>query len=184
MGLHIDVRDVTSVLLADGWHDVEPGTFTLDAYEFADTTPDEYANATDDRPLLHGGGAAGVCATGFEFAVRDGSEKRRGGSLIAGPLTAVLAVQRSGDGKETPMQKAAKALRGTVVIDGPVERVEFTARQKDYRMWRTGGDWHVSLRDGTGDDRVYERYYGDSSDVIRCVIGCILGDIKTGGGPR
>jgi hypothetical protein len=91
MSLAIDVDTVTGVLLADGWHDVADASFNLDSYEFmwsgshskrvADLAPDR------DPLVLHGGGQVGVCATGFEFRDPDGS-------LICGPLTAILAVRR------------------------------------------------------------------------------------------
>jgi hypothetical protein len=76
MSLLIDVRKITAVLLADGWHNVTPGTFNLDSFEFG---------VGDD--CIHYGGNGGVCSTGFEF-------KDDNGDLIAGPLTAVLAVRR------------------------------------------------------------------------------------------
>lgn len=77
MSLLIDVETVTAVLLADGWHDVIPGTFYLDAYEFV---------SSDQSETLHRGGQSGVSATGFSFS--DGLR-----TTISGPLTAVLAVR-------------------------------------------------------------------------------------------
>ncbi len=74
MSLAIDVDDVTSVLLADGWHKVPNKSFNLDSFEFL------WAG-----DLIYGGGGSGVCATGFSFESEDGT--------ISGPLTAVLAVK-------------------------------------------------------------------------------------------
>jgi hypothetical protein len=80
VSLRIDTDAVTAVLLADGWVGVEPGSFTLDSYEYMD-------GSSDDALVLHGGGQSGVCATGFAFtdAVND--------DRYYGPLTAVLAVK-------------------------------------------------------------------------------------------
>lgn len=81
MSLAIDVEKVTHVLLSDGWHLVEPKTFTLDAYEFL-----EYPDDPDgDGFLLLGGGQSGMCATGFAF--------REGEFRVSGPLTALIAVR-------------------------------------------------------------------------------------------
>ncbi|MFD9151723.1 hypothetical protein [Streptomyces diastaticus] len=82
MSLHIDVRNVTGVLLADGWHEVSTGSLQFDAYEYANTTSEEYSNA-EHEPILWGGGG-----TGFQFVDRDGS-------LVAGPMSAILATRRS-----------------------------------------------------------------------------------------
>ena len=85
MSLSIDPDKVTSVLLADGWHDVGEGAaFDLDAYEFVERDEDEDGEAT--RTVLHGGGQNGICATGFRFIDVNGE-------TIAGPLTSVLAVR-------------------------------------------------------------------------------------------
>lgn len=88
MSLAIDVDAVSDVLLADGWHAVANSSFTLDSYEFLWYSTDE-AKRTDDPMLLHGGGNSGVCATGFSFTDEDGS-------VVSGPLTAVLAVKTYG----------------------------------------------------------------------------------------
>lgn len=75
MSLYIDVDKVTEVLLADGWHAVEDGSFDLDSYEYH-----------HGDHMLHGGGNYGVCATGFTFRNADGHS-------MFGPLTAILAVK-------------------------------------------------------------------------------------------
>ena len=74
MSLSIDVNRVEKVLLADGWHHVAEQSFDLDAYEFV-----------DEGVTVHGGGATGITATGYVFRTQKGA-------VIAGPLTAVLAV--------------------------------------------------------------------------------------------
>lgn len=78
MSLKIDVDDVTSVLLADGWHTVTDQSFTLDSYEFV------WQGALQ----LGGGQCEGVPSTGFEFRGSDGK-------IWAGPLTSILAVKRA-----------------------------------------------------------------------------------------
>ena len=67
MSLAIDVDRINRVLLADGWHAVKGGSFTLDSYEYIDAGP-EYNPDLDDlqmgkeqferraRQTLHGGG--------------------------------------------------------------------------------------------------------------------------------
>jgi hypothetical protein len=83
MSLAIDVDHITAVLLSDGWHDVVAKSFTTDSYEYL-WYPS--AGSKHDFQLLHGGGASGVCATGFEFKTADGDR-------MAGPLTAIQAVR-------------------------------------------------------------------------------------------
>lgn len=80
MSLAISTDHVTSVLLADGWHEVasmEDGrsSFDLDSYEFH-----------QGRLCVHGGGNSGVCSTGFTFTTPQGD-------TLIGPLTAILAVK-------------------------------------------------------------------------------------------
>ena len=89
MSLAIEVDDVISVLLADGWHSVYGRSFNLDAYEFIWR---KGTNSRGDVPVLHGGGASGICSTGFLF-----EEKDEAGWIVtmAGPLTAILAVKHA-----------------------------------------------------------------------------------------
>jgi len=84
MSLAIDVVAVRSVLLADGWHAVADGSFTVDAYEYvAWDTP-----GLENPVSLAAGGDSEVSAAGFAFVSPDGEH-------IAGPLTSVLAVDRT-----------------------------------------------------------------------------------------
>jgi hypothetical protein len=78
MSLNIDTDSITAVLLADGWHEIIPKTFRLDAYEFI-----------EEGEIVHKGGQSGVSATGFNF------QDRETHMIISGPLTAILAVRRS-----------------------------------------------------------------------------------------
>jgi hypothetical protein len=78
MSLRIEIGDVTSVLLADGWHGVRDQTFGLDSYEFA-----------HGEDLIHGSGESGICAIGFCF------EEEATAQWLYGPLSAILAVRRA-----------------------------------------------------------------------------------------
>lgn len=47
--LAIDPDDVTEVLLADGWHEVDKDSFDLDAYEYiTERTTDEDGNESSE----------------------------------------------------------------------------------------------------------------------------------------
>lgn len=97
MSLAIDVDLVERVLLADGWHFVVDGTFTIDSYEFEHWPPN--ADHHNDEPLMmHNEGKSGICASGFAFQTLDNENNF---VIVAGPLTALLAVEmppRTGDG--------------------------------------------------------------------------------------
>ena len=92
MSLAIQVNNVSEVLLADGWHVVEPSihddlgwtsSFDVDSYEFFD----------EQRILVTGGGVRGVPSTGATWIEKSDSGN---GTLVkvACPLTAVLAVRQ------------------------------------------------------------------------------------------
>lgn len=84
MSIAIEATNVRRVLLADGWHTIEHGSFTIDSYEFIQPRGDY------DPIVLHSGGQSGICAAGFSF-----EESREGDETVwtSGPLTAVLAVE-------------------------------------------------------------------------------------------
>ncbi len=73
MGIKIEVGRVAGVLLADGWHQVEVGSFTLGPVE-----------ATD-------GNAVAPIGPGFIF--REYDERTGNLSVFAGPFTALQAVR-------------------------------------------------------------------------------------------
>jgi hypothetical protein len=84
MSLAIDPSRVNAVLLADGWHNVDPirdrlsdttSSFILDAYEYVD----------GDRLIFNGEGAPTLSAMGFSF--------RQGDVRFFGPITSILAVK-------------------------------------------------------------------------------------------
>jgi hypothetical protein len=86
MSLAIDVTRVTHVLLADGWHEVADGSFTVAPYEFgrpANTGADEH-----DFAVLYNSSNTGTDPMGFEFT------EARTSALIGGPLASVIAVRR------------------------------------------------------------------------------------------
>ena len=61
--------------IADRWHEVEPESFALDAYEFMEGAQ---AVARGDGQL--------ITTVGFMF-------REPGGQIVAGPLSSILAVQ-------------------------------------------------------------------------------------------
>ena len=84
MSLAIDPGRVNAVLLADGWHNVDPirdrlndttSSFTLDGYEYVE----------DGRVLFSGEGAPTLSAMGFSF--------RQGEVRFFGPITSILAIK-------------------------------------------------------------------------------------------
>jgi len=82
-GLPITASRVVAVLLADGWHHISPGTFTVGTLTFG-------ADGAD-------GGL------GYHF------EEAKAGNLygpvtLAGPLSAVLAVRQVATGRRRPSQ--------------------------------------------------------------------------------
>ena len=78
MSLALDVSRVEQVLLMDGWHRVANASFELDAYEFIH----------DGRTVLAGQPAI-IPSVGGRWTEPDGSE-------VACPVTAILAVKKSG----------------------------------------------------------------------------------------
>jgi hypothetical protein len=73
VSLAIHPETVLAVLLTDGrWHEVEVGSFDIDAYEFVFTG--------EDTPCAGGG-------EGFDFT------PAHGGPRVCGPLTSILAVR-------------------------------------------------------------------------------------------
>lgn len=76
MSLALRIAHVTHVLLADGWHELRPESFDLDAYEFI-----------GEDELIYNGERQG-CSTGFTFTLTDGTR-------VSGPITSVLAVRHA-----------------------------------------------------------------------------------------
>jgi hypothetical protein len=77
MSLAIDVDTVVAVLLADGWHKVEDGSFELNSYEFLHA----------GRTVLSGSRVQGAPTTGATWVEADGT-------IMSCPLTSVLAVRQ------------------------------------------------------------------------------------------
>ena len=81
MSLAIDMARVTSVLLGGEWIAVIAESFDIDSYEFMD----DRFGLGDPRSVRHGGGASGICASGFYFESSNG--------FVYGPLTSIQAVR-------------------------------------------------------------------------------------------
>jgi hypothetical protein len=93
MSLAINLGAVRRVLLADGWHEIVPGSLNLDAYEMhhGDESVEDWPGAWP----LRGGSVAEVSSTGFGFD-RAGSTVR-----VYGPITSLLAVETVAREQET-----------------------------------------------------------------------------------
>lgn len=80
MSLSIKTQEITAVLIAGSWYEVKPGSFDLDAYEYAwGTGEGEWCSAGSD--------SAGW--TGYVFTAPDGRTK------MAGPIGAIQSVRTS-----------------------------------------------------------------------------------------
>jgi len=95
MSLAIDPNEVTAVLLADGWHEVQVlgdnswSSFDLDSYEYVDAQSDP----DRDPIVLVGGGQSGICSVGFTFRELVDENGTRRYCTVMGPLTSILAVR-------------------------------------------------------------------------------------------
>ncbi|RZK75246.1 MAG: hypothetical protein EOP28_00485 [Rhodococcus sp. (in: high G+C Gram-positive bacteria)] len=83
--LQIRTKDITAVLLADGWHEVSEGSFDLAPYEFIQPTwtPTEGEEGFIKGEKVTVGSLTGVI--GFQFTPRDAV------TSISGPVTSILA---------------------------------------------------------------------------------------------
>ena len=78
MSLAVQIKNIVGVLLDDGdWHEVRPGSMTVNKFELADETD----------ILLRAGSIPGVSSTGLTF------KEHEGGRMIACPITSVKAVR-------------------------------------------------------------------------------------------
>lgn len=75
MSLGLPVNEIRAVLLADRWHEVEAGSFTVDAYEFME----------GNTAVARGDGHV-ISEAGFMF-------RETGGQILAGPLSSILAIR-------------------------------------------------------------------------------------------
>jgi hypothetical protein len=95
MSLAIDIDAVTGVLLADGWHTVDPlpdepdvSSFALDAFELGTHVPGYDGTGQvgwRDFDLIHGAGI------GFAF--------REHGVIVAGPFASILGLSYPASGR-------------------------------------------------------------------------------------
>jgi hypothetical protein len=82
VSLNIRTEDIFAVLLHDGWHEVNDGTFHIDAYEFIEGSG---YDTLMESALLYNGERQG-CSTGFSFC--------SGEFMVDGPMTSIIAVRR------------------------------------------------------------------------------------------
>ncbi len=83
MSLAINPELVIAVVLVSGQrYEVKSKSFNIDSYEFVEDSGVQ----GKDGYLIHGGGDAGVCCSGFDFIDNDR------GCRVSGPLTAIAAV--------------------------------------------------------------------------------------------
>jgi hypothetical protein len=76
MSLAINPELITKILLADGWHEVEPNSLIIDAYEYV-----------EDGVFLFGGSSTNsLTDTGASWREKDGTR-------VDCPMTAILAVR-------------------------------------------------------------------------------------------
>jgi hypothetical protein len=94
MSLNIDVDKVEAVLLADGWHRVSKGTFGLDAYEYVDK----------GDTVLPSGRVEGVPSTGAMW--------KDGDTIVACPVTAILAVRWKAPAEPKPPKQQTQRFAG------------------------------------------------------------------------
>ncbi len=78
MSLALDVSRVEQVLLMDGWHRVANASFELDAYEF-----------------IHAAGRTIIAGQPTLIPSMGGRWTEPDGSVVACPVTAILAVKKS-----------------------------------------------------------------------------------------
>lgn len=71
----IETSNITAVLLADGWHQIKPGSFEETAFVIGE--PGRYDDILGPREGI---------GPGFTFSEVDGRE-------VSGPMTSVLAVR-------------------------------------------------------------------------------------------
>ena len=79
----IPIEKVTAVLLADGWHDVVPGTFEITEHYMY------LIQAEDGEQLVHGPPG------GYTYEAAEPRRVVPGKALHSGPLSAILAVEHS-----------------------------------------------------------------------------------------
>ena len=78
MSLAVQIKKIVGVLLDDGdWHEVRPGSLTVNKFELAD----------EADILVRAGSIPGVSSTGLAF------KENEGGRMIACPITSVKAVR-------------------------------------------------------------------------------------------
>jgi hypothetical protein len=107
MTLAVETGDVLAVLLADGWHDVEPGSFTVQRLAFVDAEGVKQPKAAR-RP-------------GYRFLEQCRSLGAVRTVVVAGPLKAILAVRTAA--QEIPAgERPTSAPQSVPDPSGPEDR--------------------------------------------------------------
>ncbi len=116
MTLTINAREVTAVLLTDGWHEITVGTFAVGPFRFVAATLDDPAGPDG--------------ALGFQFTILDGA-------MISGPLTSVLATrtETTRAAERSPLEELAHRLGGEIVTADGSESVRFTYAKEQFEVW-------------------------------------------------
>jgi hypothetical protein len=83
MAKAVHVSDITALLLSDGWHSVQPGSFNLAPYAIVDGTPEDNDLAIKQMP-----GTNGITRAGWYC-------QEQQGFVLCGPLTAIVALRGS-----------------------------------------------------------------------------------------
>ncbi|MFC8448157.1 hypothetical protein [Kitasatospora sp. NPDC057223] len=163
MTLTVNAREVTAVLLADGWHEIQAGTFTVGPLRFV-------AAALDD-PVGVGG------ALGFRFTTLDGA-------MISGPLTSALATRSevARAAERNPLEELAHRLGGEIVTTDGSGSVRFTYAKEQFEIWlgttkRGDTRWMFGVlgeREGAVDFGIGEK------DPVHQVANAAMSELKAG----
>jgi hypothetical protein len=99
MSLAVQIKKIVAVLLDDGdWHEVRPGSMTVNKFELAD----------EADILVRAGSISGVSGSGLAF------KEHEGGRMIACPITSVKAVRYGAE--DSPPSHLVSASLATVTM--------------------------------------------------------------------
>jgi len=87
--LYIDVKQVRSMLLADGWHIVAAGTFEIGGYEYRSSSRPIGEVRPTDHVMLRGGDEPLMPTKAFRFKEEADGRQRS----MYGPVSSILAVR-------------------------------------------------------------------------------------------
>lgn len=167
MSLSIDTAEVRSVLLAAGWQDVVPGSFRLGDLGFS-TVDAEASVSAGEQPQPWPAGL------GFEF-------EARGGGLMAGPLTSVLAVSYAAPKKQlgSTFERVAEMFQGEIAVADGSEAVRFAYGPREFELWLDDlGQWAISRRDHETGGRELLNRTGLYEREFQLLPSVVMGEIK------